>query len=284
MRIVVKVGTSTLAHSTGHLNIRRVEHLCKVMSDIKNAGHELILRKDNGYGWNPSASITLDTETLDQLYSEQQQNEDLSNALKILQLYSGDFLEKLSAFAWSQSLATHYHEIYMEVLLKTLPQLMKQKLFTEVTELCPVASSLEPFHTEIHLYWMRALMEIGQPEEATHVYQALSDRLLSKYGILPTEELRALAREASRAKNNYSVTIDVIAEDLHLGERIGGRVHGALNAAHVTFHQHRQDHGRLAFQQQGIANQGMRLEAGFDPAVVADGRDFGFQDLTGFGP
>ena len=102
----------------------------------------------------------------------------------------------------------------MEVLLKTLPQLMKQKLFTEVTELCPVASSLEPFHTEIHLYWMRALMEIGQPEEATHVYQALSDRLLSKYGILPTEELRSLAREASRAKNNYSVTIDVIAEDL----------------------------------------------------------------------
>ena len=179
-----------------------------------NAGHELILRKDNGYGWNPSASITLDTETLDQWYTEQQQNEDLSNALKILQLYSGDFLDKLSAFAWSQSLATHYHEIYMEVLLKTLPQLMEQKLFTEVTELCPVASSLEPFHTEIHLYWMRALMEIGQPEEATHVYQALSDRLLSKYGILPTEELRSLAREASRAKNNYSVTIDVIAEDL----------------------------------------------------------------------
>ena len=43
MRIVVKIGTSTLAHPTGHLNIRRVEQLCKVMSDIKNAGHEVIL-------------------------------------------------------------------------------------------------------------------------------------------------------------------------------------------------------------------------------------------------
>ena len=43
MRIVVKIGTSTLAHSTGHLNIRRVEALCKTMSDIKNAGHEVIL-------------------------------------------------------------------------------------------------------------------------------------------------------------------------------------------------------------------------------------------------
>ena len=43
MRIVIKVGTSTLTHATGKLNIRRVELLCKVMSDLKNAGHELVL-------------------------------------------------------------------------------------------------------------------------------------------------------------------------------------------------------------------------------------------------
>lgn len=43
MRIVVKLGTSTLTHATGKLNIRRVELLCKVMSDLKNAGHELVL-------------------------------------------------------------------------------------------------------------------------------------------------------------------------------------------------------------------------------------------------
>ncbi|MCI9038019.1 MAG: glutamate 5-kinase [Oscillospiraceae bacterium] len=43
MRMAVKLGTSTLTHATGKLNIRRVELLCKVMSDLKNAGHELIL-------------------------------------------------------------------------------------------------------------------------------------------------------------------------------------------------------------------------------------------------
>ena len=43
MRIVVKVGTSTLAHKTGRINIRHMEELCKVLSDIKNAGHEVIL-------------------------------------------------------------------------------------------------------------------------------------------------------------------------------------------------------------------------------------------------
>lgn len=43
MRIVIKIGTSTLTHETGNLNIRRVEKLCEVISDIKNAGHEVIL-------------------------------------------------------------------------------------------------------------------------------------------------------------------------------------------------------------------------------------------------
>ena len=50
MRIVVKIGTSTLAHPTGHLNIRRVEQLCKIMSDIKNAGHEVILVSSGAIG------------------------------------------------------------------------------------------------------------------------------------------------------------------------------------------------------------------------------------------
>ncbi|HBJ16319.1 MAG TPA: glutamate 5-kinase [Clostridiales bacterium] len=50
MRIVIKIGTSTLAHPTGHLNIRRVEQLCRIMSDIKNAGHELILVSSGAIG------------------------------------------------------------------------------------------------------------------------------------------------------------------------------------------------------------------------------------------
>ncbi len=43
MRVVIKVGTSSLTHKSGHLNIRKVENMCKVLSDLKNAGHEIIL-------------------------------------------------------------------------------------------------------------------------------------------------------------------------------------------------------------------------------------------------
>ncbi|MGN0444541.1 MAG: glutamate 5-kinase [Acutalibacteraceae bacterium] len=50
MRIVVKVGTSTLTHKAGRINIRRVECLCRVLSDLKNAGHEMILVSSGAIG------------------------------------------------------------------------------------------------------------------------------------------------------------------------------------------------------------------------------------------
>ena len=50
MRIVIKVGTSTLAHSGGRMNIRRIEKLCKVLSDLKNAGNEIVLVSSGAIG------------------------------------------------------------------------------------------------------------------------------------------------------------------------------------------------------------------------------------------
>ena len=60
MRIVVKVGTSTLAYPTGRLNIRHAEELVKVLSDLKNEGHEVILVSSGAIGmgggkrWRPA--------------------------------------------------------------------------------------------------------------------------------------------------------------------------------------------------------------------------------------
>ena len=49
-RVVVKLGTSTLTHKTGRLNIRRVEQLVKTLADLQNAGHEIILVSSGAIG------------------------------------------------------------------------------------------------------------------------------------------------------------------------------------------------------------------------------------------
>ena len=50
MRLVVKVGTSSLTHKTGLLNIRKVQKLCVTLSDIQNAGHQVILVSSGAIG------------------------------------------------------------------------------------------------------------------------------------------------------------------------------------------------------------------------------------------
>ncbi len=49
-RIVVKVGTSTLTYENGRLNLRRIEVLVRVLSDVKNSGREIVLVTSGAIG------------------------------------------------------------------------------------------------------------------------------------------------------------------------------------------------------------------------------------------
>lgn len=50
MRIVVKVGTSTVAYPSGKLNVGRVEEICKAISGLKKAGNEVLLVSSGAIG------------------------------------------------------------------------------------------------------------------------------------------------------------------------------------------------------------------------------------------
>lgn len=49
-RIVIKLGTSTLTHKTGRLNIRRMNNLIRVMADLQNSGKELVIVSSGAVG------------------------------------------------------------------------------------------------------------------------------------------------------------------------------------------------------------------------------------------
>ena len=49
-RVIIKLGTSTLAHPTGLLNIRNIREICRILSDLKHAGNEIILVSSGAIG------------------------------------------------------------------------------------------------------------------------------------------------------------------------------------------------------------------------------------------
>jgi len=50
MKIVIKIGTSTLTYQNGCVNIRRIESFCKTVSDLMNAGNQVILVSSGAIG------------------------------------------------------------------------------------------------------------------------------------------------------------------------------------------------------------------------------------------
>ncbi|MGL6016161.1 MAG: glutamate 5-kinase, partial [Selenomonadaceae bacterium] len=49
-RIVVKIGTSTLTHATGKLNLYRIERLVRELADLANEGREILLVTSGAVG------------------------------------------------------------------------------------------------------------------------------------------------------------------------------------------------------------------------------------------
>ena len=49
-RIVIKIGTSSLVHKNGKMNLRRIEKLARVVSELKNQGREIILVSSGAIG------------------------------------------------------------------------------------------------------------------------------------------------------------------------------------------------------------------------------------------
>lgn len=49
-RIVIKVGTSTLTYPSGKLNLRCIEHLVRIISDLHNCGYEPVLVSSGAIG------------------------------------------------------------------------------------------------------------------------------------------------------------------------------------------------------------------------------------------
>ena len=50
LRIVVKVGTSSLTHSSGRLNLRNMERLARTLADLRGMGHEIVLVSSGAIG------------------------------------------------------------------------------------------------------------------------------------------------------------------------------------------------------------------------------------------
>ena len=182
------------------------------------AGHVLIIRREGSYAWNPDVPLSLDVDDFEALYkaaaAAADEEEQLSLYLQALDLYQGDFLQKLSSEPWVVPISAYFHNLYVQAALAALPMLEARNRKEEAVALCRKAVQLEPYYEALYQHLMRCLLDLGDQRGAIVVYEDMSEMLFSNFGIMPAEELRALYREAARTVNDQTVSIGTVLDQL----------------------------------------------------------------------
>jgi len=141
-----------------------------------------------------------------------------------LSLYQGEFLSRLSREAWVVPLAAHYHDLYIQTVTEVLPLLEARGRWQELNALCRSALEAEPSYEPLYRSLMRGLLALGEQREAASVYEEMSKLLLSRFGVMPSEETRAIYRQAIRTAQDRVLPAGMVQEQL----RESGSVSGAL--------------------------------------------------------
>ena len=172
----------------------------------EEAGQALILRKDNGYIWNPDIPMELDLELVDALYRKANASQDEEERFllqrQLLNQYNGEFLPKLSSEAWALPIAAYYHRLYLDTAASVLLQMEQKELWQESAQLSSAALKLEPYSEDIYCHLIRAQLAQGDPTAAIASYELMSELLFAHFGIMPSDESRALYRLATRANTS----------------------------------------------------------------------------------
>ena len=188
------------------------------------AGKELILYKDAGYVWNASVSVTVDAERFDELCSRKETDPDarLAQLEEALELYGGDFLEKQSSDVWVIPITTHHHNLYVQAALETAKLYSQKQEYSKAVVVCRKAIVSEPYHEELYQLLIQQLAADGDQEGAGRVYETLSQKLFDDFGIRPSEETKAVYRQAVHSPSETSLSMDTVMEHLREKESKSG--------------------------------------------------------------
>ena len=181
-------------------------------------GRLLIRRKAGRYFWNNAMPLSLDIEDFEAHFhaAEAAGDDDvrLAEYQAALALYAGDPLPRMTDEIWTIPIVAYYHSLYTRAAAGVIELLEKQERTAEAVALCRRAIHIEPYQEDLYEHLMRGLLRTGDMKGAMSVYEEMSELLFAHFGVMPSETLRTLYRQATRTVNDRTLTMDEVCSQL----------------------------------------------------------------------
>lgn len=189
-------------------------------------GRLLIRRKAGRYFWNNAMPLSLDIEDFEaHFHAAEAAGEDdvrLAEYQTALALYAGDPLPRMTDEIWTIPIVAYYHSLYTRAAAGAIELLEKQERTAEAVALCRRAIHIEPYQEDLYEHLMRGLLRTGDMKGAMSVYEEMSEQLFAHFGVMPSETLRTLYRQATRTVNDRTLTMDEVCSQLEEPAPHGG--------------------------------------------------------------
>jgi DNA-binding SARP family transcriptional activator len=236
-------------------------------------GHRLIVRADGSYAWNPDVDFTLDIDEFEAMCSAGENTADdrakAGKYLDAISLYSGDFLPRLSSEPWVVPKSAWLHELYVRTANAAAELLEDACRMDDVAALCSRAIELEPYNEELYLHLMRSLLALGRSREAVTAYRNMSELMYDNFGVTPSDDIKALYREALNTVNDREVSLGTVREQLREPDTITGALICDYDLFKIIYHA----------QARSVARSGDAVHIGLISVSGADGRELSKQSL-----
>ena len=181
-------------------------------------GRLLIRRKAGRYFWNNVIPLSLDIEDFEAHFhaAEAAGDDDvrLAEYQAALALYAGDPLPRMTDEIWTIPIVAYYHSLYTRAAAGAIELLEKQERTAEAVALCRRAIHIEPYQEDLYEHLMRGLLRTGDMKGTMSVYEEMSELLFAHFGVMPSETLRTLYRQATRTVNDRTLTMDEVCSQL----------------------------------------------------------------------
>ena len=189
-------------------------------------GRLLIRRKAGRYFWNNAMPLSLDIEDFEAHFhaAEAAGDDDvrLAEYQAALALYAGDPLPRMTDEIWTIPIVAYYHSLYTRAAAGAIELLEKQERTAEAVALCRRAIHIEPYQEDLYEHLMRGLLRTGDMKGTMSVYEEMSEQLFAHFGVMPSETLRTLYRQATRTVNDRTLTMDEVCSQLEEPAPHGG--------------------------------------------------------------
>ncbi len=179
---------------------------------------EIIVNSMGTYSLNSRLNCEIDFDEFDSLYKKsmlaQSEKEKTTIYLQAIDLYKGDFLHRSRSDSWVTPINNYYHSLYLRIVHDTIDILYKHKYYKELIDVCKKAFDIEKLDDRIHLYYVKALLDIDEKSAAKQHYTYVMDLFYNKNGINPSPEFVALYEKTVKDDNSYNADFGILKGQL----------------------------------------------------------------------